>query len=101
MFSQHEERELKKIEQWFEADDPELAKALGEGALPGGARRARAIRLTMTVLAPAVVLLGVLTLNFFLVFVGIVGLVGAACLHLSDEDRTPGPHGGGHWIPPH
>jgi hypothetical protein len=90
MLSHHERQELERIQQWFELDDPRLAKALGDGAPPGGSLRSRLVRLGMDTFALAMVVMGVVTLNFGLIFFGAIMLVVAACLHVTRWDGNEG-----------
>lgn len=84
MLSHHERQELERIQHWFELDDPDLAKALGTGTAPRGGRgRGRIRRLAIDSLAAAVIVLGIVTLNFGLLFLGALILAVAACLHMS------------------
>ncbi|OQO89879.1 hypothetical protein B1813_18715 [Saccharomonospora piscinae] len=87
MLSHHERRELERIQDWFEHDDPRLARELGQaGASAAGGRRSRLLRYAADAFAVVIVLLGVVTLNFGLIFFGAVCLAGAACLHLTRGD---------------
>lgn len=83
MLSHHERQQLERIQEWFERDDPNLARALGQGAQPTGLSRSRFLRYGVDALAVALVVLGVVTLNFGLIFFGAVMLAVAACLHVS------------------
>ncbi|EHR49451.1 Protein of unknown function (DUF3040) [Saccharomonospora marina XMU15] len=83
MLSHHERQELERIQQWFELDDPQLARALGQGSPPRTNLRSRLARLGMDALAIGLVVLGAVTLNFGLIFFGAVMLAVAACLHVT------------------
>ncbi|TKG71838.1 DUF3040 domain-containing protein [Prauserella endophytica] len=83
MLSHYERQELERIAQRFEHDDPELASALGSCAHPRGTLRlSKLARLGLDLFAGVLVVLGALTLNFGLVFVGALLLICAACAHL-------------------
>lgn len=83
MLSHHERQELERIQQWFELDDPQLARALGQGSPPRSKLGSRLARLGMDALAIGLVVLGAVTLNFGLIFFGAVLLAVAACLHVT------------------
>ncbi|PXY26939.1 DUF3040 domain-containing protein [Prauserella muralis] len=84
MLSHHERQELERIQHWFELDDPDLAQALGQGTTPSAARgRGRISRFAIDALAAVVIVLGIVTLNFGLLFLGALVLAVAACLHVS------------------
>lgn len=90
MLSHYERRKLEQIQEWFERDDPHLARALGQVGGPGGWARSRALRYTIDALAVFLVVLGAVTLNFGLIFFGAVCLAAAACLHVTRwNDTTP------------
>ncbi|WP_026453024.1 DUF3040 domain-containing protein [Saccharomonospora iraqiensis] len=98
MLSHHERQELERIQQWFEHDDPDLARQLGEGESPGGVLRSRVLRYVTDALALGLIVLGAMTLNFGLIFFGAVLLAVAACLHVAHwgdaqppAARGPGP----------
>ncbi|WP_199432880.1 DUF3040 domain-containing protein [Qaidamihabitans albus] len=82
MLSQYERRELDRIEQRFEADDPLLAQELGHGVLSRKGPLSWLARAGLDVLAGAAVLLGLVTLDFGLVFLGAMTLAVAAWLHV-------------------
>ncbi|WP_197320866.1 DUF3040 domain-containing protein [Saccharomonospora sp. NB11] len=92
MLSHHERRELERIQEWFEYDDPHLAKALGQVGTPGGWARSRTLRYAVDALAIALIVLGVVTLNFGLIFFGAVCLAAAACLHVTRWNNAPVRH---------
>lgn len=83
MLSHHERQELERIQQWFELDDPDLAKALGTGLPPSPRLRSRIARFGVDVLAIALIVLGAVTLKFGLIFFGAVLLAVAACMHVT------------------
>ncbi|MFF5986902.1 DUF3040 domain-containing protein [Prauserella flavalba] len=92
MLSHYERQELERIEQRFEHDDPELASALGSCARPHGMLSLpKLARLGLDLFAGFLVLLGALTLNFGLVFVGALLLVCAACAHLKGWNPADPP----------
>lgn len=89
MLNQHEQRQLKQIEQWFEATDPRLASGLRDcaGPAPPEADHAPMASGLITVATYAVALFllvpGVIAFNLPLIFVGIVGLVAAGTAHIN------------------
>ncbi len=89
MFSQHDRQQLRKIEQWFEESDPELAKALQEGAPPR--RYGRMVRLAVYLLAAFLVVFGLVGMIFPLVFLGAIAAGVTACAHLLGRGRLGGP----------
>ncbi|WP_019819135.1 DUF3040 domain-containing protein [Saccharomonospora saliphila] len=89
MLSHHERQELERIQQWFEHDDPDLARTLGQGRPTGGVLRSRWLRYVTDVLAIGLIVLGAMTLNFGLIFFGAVLLAVAACLHVAHWGDGP------------
>lgn len=83
MLSHHERQELERIQQWFELDDPDLARVLSTGAPPSRSVRSRLGRFGVDLLAVALIVLGAVTLNFGLIFFGAVVLAIAACMHVT------------------
>lgn len=81
MLSHYERRNLDRIEQWFHADDPDLAEALSKGRPPRSEALARAGRLAVDIVALLLVVLGALSVNSGLVFFGAVTGAVAAVLH--------------------
>ncbi|CAM2906913.1 DUF3040 domain-containing protein [Saccharomonospora xinjiangensis] len=92
MLSHHEQRELERIQDWFEHDDPHLARALGEVGSVGGLARSRTLRYAIDALAIGLIILGAMTLNFGLIFFGAVCLAAAACLHVTRWSETTPRH---------
>ncbi|GAB3481048.1 DUF3040 domain-containing protein [Amycolatopsis cihanbeyliensis] len=88
MFSQHDRQQLRKIEQWFEESDPELAKALQEGAPPR--RYGRMVRTAVYLLAGFLVVFGLVSMIFPLVFLGAIVAGVTACTHLLGLDQPGG-----------
>lgn len=97
MLSHHERQELERIQHWFELDDPEFARALGEGAPPKGTWRSRLARFGMDAFALSLVVLGAVTLNFGVIFFGAVMLAVAACMHVTRHGEGPASGGGPAW----
>ncbi len=90
MDAAQEQQELRRIERWLTANDPELAAALSEpGAAPRRANR-RQVRLTVDVLGAVCVLIGAVTGAFFFIFVGVYALMAGACLHTASRRRRGG-----------
>jgi hypothetical protein len=75
MFTPHERRQLRLIEQWFETDDPELATTLRNGPVR---QPARWPQMAVIVLACVLLGLGVATGAFVLIFTGVLAGVTAA-----------------------
>jgi hypothetical protein len=65
MFTPYERRQLRQIEQWFEEDDPQLAKTLRTGPVR---KPSMAPQIAAIVVACALAVLGVLTGAFILLF---------------------------------
>jgi hypothetical protein len=82
MFSAYERKQLRLIEQWFEQDDPELAKALRGDPTH---RRSPVPYSVVTVLACTLVALGVVTANFLLLFAAALTSSVAACMFLAHK----------------
>lgn len=89
MLNRHEQRQLKQIEQWFEATDPRLASGLRDCA---GPRPPRAdddpvapglITVATYTVALCLLVPGLAALNLPLIFVGIVALVAAGTAHIN------------------
>lgn len=93
MLSHHERQQLERIEEWFLTDDPGLARSLGQAASPPppAGWRTCLVRYALDALAAVLVVLGAVTLNFGLIFVGVLVLVGAACLHVSQRANHSNP----------
>lgn len=95
MLNQHEHRQLKRIEQWFEETDPQLANGLrdcaGPQQAPVDSHPVAPGLITVGTYALALCLLvpGIASFNLPLIFVGIVGLVAAGTAHINRrrEDR--------------
>jgi hypothetical protein len=72
MFTPYERRQLRLIEEWFEADDPELASTLRAGPV----RRPRAWPQTVAIVVACVLAtLGIMTGAFVLIFSAMVTAV--------------------------
>lgn len=83
MLSHYERQELDRIRQRMESDDPALARAFEHGAPPRRWVSARVLRRGLDLFAAALTLLGLVTLNFGLVFLAALVLAGAACAHVA------------------
>lgn len=91
MLSHHEQRELERIQERFERDDPQLAKALGQVGRPCGWARSRLLRYSLDLVALVLIVIGAVTLNFGLIFFGAVCLAAGACLHVTKWHDEPVP----------
>ncbi|MFD1048849.1 DUF3040 domain-containing protein [Kibdelosporangium lantanae] len=69
MFTPHERRQLRLIEEWFETDDPELATTLRNGPVRKPSRWPQMMVLSLACLLFG---LGVATGAFVLIFTGMV-----------------------------
>ncbi|MFC4001915.1 DUF3040 domain-containing protein [Prauserella oleivorans] len=83
MLSHYERQELDRIRQRMESDDPELARAFERGAPPQRWVSVRVLRRGLDLFAAALTVLGLVTLNFGLVFLAALVLAGAACAHVA------------------
>lgn len=89
MLNQHEQRQLRQIEQWFEETDPHLASGLRDcaGPTPPDSAEGRAAPALVTVATYTVALCllvpGIVSFNLPLIFVGVVGLVAAGTAHIN------------------
>jgi hypothetical protein len=86
MLSAHERRQLRDIEQQLRSDAPDLARALtGEPATRKHGSHNAAILLA--VLALVLIVLGIMTAGFPLLFLGSITAMTATCLYCTK--RTP------------
>ncbi|PRX43709.1 Protein of unknown function (DUF3040) [Prauserella shujinwangii] len=92
MMSHHERQELERIEQWFHSDDPQLARSLGDGRPPRGRGHGGLLHYGLDALAAFLIVMGAITLNFGLIFVGALVLATAACLHVSSRSNARRSH---------
>lgn len=90
MLSHYEQRELKRIEQWFEATEPELADGLSRCRRDGPAQEEIRGGVWMALfwaglylLAGLLVLAGAFTISFSLIGLGIVAFVATGTAHLT------------------
>src|SRR6188508_2402290 len=65
MFTPYERRQLRLIEEWFEQDDPQLARSLRSGPTP---KTSNAPQVAAISVAAALALLGIMTGAFMLLF---------------------------------
>jgi ribulose kinase len=77
MFTPYERRQLRQIEQWFEEDDPQLAKTLRSGPVR---KPSMAPQIVAIVVACALAALGIITSTFVLLFGAAIAGVTAAGL---------------------
>ncbi|WP_158882243.1 DUF3040 domain-containing protein [Amycolatopsis anabasis] len=90
-FSRHERQELDKIEQWFEASDPELAHALRDGTLPPNHRLRRWLRVGLDLLAGMLLVSGLLLGASGLILLGVGVLSAAVWLHVAHRPGEEPP----------
>lgn len=85
MFTPYERRQLRQIEQWFEQDDPQLARTLRSGPTKKPSNAPRTIAICAAV---SLGLLGIMTGVFMLILSAtIAGLV--AALMIAGQRKTP------------
>ncbi|OLT44598.1 hypothetical protein BJF85_20060 [Saccharomonospora sp. CUA-673] len=97
MLSRREREELERIGGQLSDDDPELAEAFGRGGPPRRSPGGRVLRRALELFAGALIVLGLVTLNFGLVLVAAFVLVAAAFAHAQGWGEWPGtgePNGG-------
>ncbi|NIH86564.1 DUF3040 domain-containing protein [Amycolatopsis granulosa] len=82
MLSRNEQQQLRAIEQWFEITDPELTRSLRDGRLRHLGLPRRLLCLALMVFGGAMIGVGAVAANVFLLFVGIVGLTLGVCLRI-------------------
>jgi len=82
MLSHDEHRHLRAIEQWFETDDPALARMFRDHDPPPRAHERRATRLAVDIVGGLVFTLGALTATGALILLGAVLLAAGVSLHL-------------------
>lgn len=91
MLSAREQRELRKIDEWFETTEPDLAEVIRDVRSPT-ARNERIAAFAVPagyMLASCPLIAGILLPSFFLIFVGVVALVGVRTTNISQ--RRDGP----------
>lgn len=81
MLSRREREELERIGGKLRDDDPELARAFGRGGPPRRWAGGRVLRRGLDLFAGALIVLGLVTLNFGLVLLAAIVLVIAAFAH--------------------
>ncbi len=85
MFTPYERRQLRLIEEWFEQDDPALARTLRSGPV----RRTSPVPQILAIsVAVALAVLGIVTSTFVLIFAAAVAAIVAGCLVTSRRDKT-------------
>lgn len=77
MFTPYERRQLRQIEEWFEADDPQLAKSLRAGPVRKLSATPQVIAI---IVACALAVLGFMTGAFVLLFAAAISGIIAAGL---------------------
>ncbi|CAM3833695.1 DUF3040 domain-containing protein [Kibdelosporangium persicum] len=77
MFTPYERRQLRLIEEWFEQDDPELARTLRSGPAKNPSSALQVIAVTV---ALALGLLGILTGAFMLIVSALIAGVIGGCM---------------------
>ncbi|MEU4805032.1 DUF3040 domain-containing protein [Actinosynnema sp. NPDC023587] len=88
--TRYERRQLRRIERWFENTDPALASVLA-GRDPVTATRRTSTGVWVTLLGITFLVVGALV-HLPLVFVGLLLLMTAACLHVT-RLRSAGTQG--------
>jgi hypothetical protein len=81
MDSRYERNQLRKIERWFEHDDPDLVTVMRGGTRRPRRLNRRPVRLGADLAGCALVVAGVLASALLLIFAGILVLMTAWCLH--------------------
>lgn len=90
MLSRHEQQELQRIEQWFEATDPYLADDLKKCSATGAAAHAPGLMHIATyVVALGILVPGIISVSLPLIFFGVIALIAAGTVHITlrDEDQ--------------
>jgi hypothetical protein len=83
----YEKHQLRRIEHWFEINDPGLAAVLsGPGTTEKAANR-RSVRLSVDLLGVLCVISGIIASALSLIFVGVLVLMVAACMHTTARRR--------------
>jgi Protein of unknown function (DUF3040) len=90
MITPFERRQLRLIEEWFEQDDPDLARILRSGPAKKSSTLPQMVAVCVTV---ALGVLGVLTGAFMLIFGAMISGVVAGCLLVSRR-KEQGPDQG-------
>lgn len=80
MFTPYERRQLRLIEEWFEQDDPQLARTLRSGPVKRPSAVPQSVVLAV---AGSLGLLGIITGAFMLIFSALVAGTVAACMIVS------------------
>ena len=86
MFTPYERRQLRLIEEWFEQDDPQLARSLRSGPVQKASNAPQVIAICVAV---ALGVLGVITGAFMLMFGAMVAGVVAGYLVSSRRKKQP------------
>jgi hypothetical protein len=90
MFTPYERRQLRQIEEWFEQDDPDLARILRSGPARKPSPVPHVVAICVTV---ALGVLGVLTGAFMLIFGAMISGVAAGCMVAKHRKNGPGQEG--------
>ncbi|SMD08754.1 DUF3040 domain-containing protein [Kibdelosporangium aridum] len=80
MFTPYERRQLRLIEEWFEQDDPQLARTLRSGPVK---RQSAVPQSVVLAVAGSLGLLGIITGAFMLIFSALVAGTVASCMIVS------------------
>lgn len=88
MLSRHEQQELRRIEQWFEATDPDFADNLEKGSASGRAANAPGLMHIATyVVALGILVPGIISMSLPLIFFGVIALIAAGTVHITLRDE--------------
>ncbi|ONI70806.1 hypothetical protein ALI144C_50345 [Actinosynnema sp. ALI-1.44] len=77
MFTPYERRQLRLIEEWFEQDDPQLARTLRTGPVKS---KSTTPQVLVLVAAGSLGLLGLVTGAFMLIFSAMLAAVAGGCM---------------------
>jgi uncharacterized membrane protein HdeD (DUF308 family) len=83
MLSHDEDRQLRAIQEWFEASDPRLTQMLRDHEAPERNRRRKAGRIAVDVTGALLFLFGLVAAIAAVMVFGILILVAGACLHMA------------------
>lgn len=87
MLSHDEHRHLRAIEQWFETDDPALAKMLRSHEPPPRPYERRSVRLAVDMLGGVLFVVGALTATGAFILFGAILIAAGVSLHLSKRSE--------------
>jgi len=83
MLSHHEDRSLRAIEQWFETDDPALARMFRTHEQPAKLHQRKAARVAVDLAGGITFAIGALAMVGVLVVLGTLLICVGVCLHLA------------------